>query len=97
VANLIALLATAVANTAVNRRLTFGVRGTERAWQHQAQGLVVFAIGLGLTSGSLAALHAANAAPSTAVELSVLVGANLLSTLVRFLMLRIWVFSRAVS
>jgi putative flippase GtrA len=30
-ANLIALLVTALANTAANRRLTFGVRGGERA------------------------------------------------------------------
>ena len=29
-ANLVALLITAVANTAANRRLTFGVRGRER-------------------------------------------------------------------
>ena len=57
-ANLLALLATAVANTAANRRLTFGVRGREDAAKHQGQGLVVFAVGLALTSGSLAALSA---------------------------------------
>jgi hypothetical protein len=33
-ANLLALLITAVANTAANRRLTFGVRGNDRAWRH---------------------------------------------------------------
>ena len=37
---------TAVANTAANRRLTFGVRGAAGRLRHQAQGLVVFAIGL---------------------------------------------------
>ncbi|MFC3743323.1 bifunctional glycosyltransferase family 2/GtrA family protein [Paractinoplanes deccanensis] len=91
-ANFIALLVTAIANTAVNRRLTFGVRGNEGAWRHQAQGLIVFGIGLLLTSGSLALLDAVAQSPSKPVELFVLVMANLLATAVRFLMLRIWVF-----
>jgi putative flippase GtrA len=94
-ANLIALLVTAVANTAANRRLTFGVRGTDRAWRHQAQGLVVFAIGLSLTSGSLALLDRVAVAPPKALELTVLVTANLVATGVRFLMMRIWVFRAA--
>jgi putative flippase GtrA len=91
-ANLIALLVTAVANTAANRRLTFGVRGGERAVRHQAQGLVVFAVGLGLTSGSLAALGALSSNPPRALELGVLVAANLIATGVRFLLMRLWVF-----
>ena len=91
-ANLLALLVTAVANTAANRRLTFGVRGSDGAARHQGQGLVVFAIGLGLTSGSLALLHLAVLAPPTAVEIAVLVVANLVATVVRFVLLRHWVF-----
>jgi putative flippase GtrA len=91
-ANLIALLVTAVANTAANRRLTFGVRGPDQAWRHQAQGLVVFGIGLGLTSGSLALLDALHTTAHPTLELAVLVGANLVATGVRFLMMRIWVF-----
>ena len=91
-ANLIALLVTAVANTAANRRVTFGVRGSDRAVRHQAQGLVVFAIGLGLTSGSLAALGALSGHPPKALELGVLIGANLIATGVRFLLMRVWVF-----
>ncbi|GAA2488066.1 bifunctional glycosyltransferase family 2/GtrA family protein [Winogradskya consettensis] len=90
-ANLIALLVTAIANTAVNRRVTFRVRGSDGAWRHQAQGLVVFGIGLGLTSGSLALLHLMTS-PPTYVELGVLVIANLIATGVRFLLMRIWVF-----
>ncbi|MFI7373769.1 glycosyltransferase [Actinoplanes sp. NPDC049668] len=93
-ANLVALLATAVANTAANRRLTFRVRGSDGAWRHQAQGLVVFAVGLGLTSGSLALLHLASD-PPTIVELGVLVVANLVATGVRFLLMRGWVFRAA--
>ncbi|MFI1993140.1 glycosyltransferase [Actinoplanes sp. NPDC020271] len=91
-ANLIALLVTAVANTAANRRLTFGVSGKDGALRHQAQGLVVFGIGLALTSGSLALLDAASTQPSRFVELTVLVLANLIATAVRFLMMRVWVF-----
>ncbi|MCF3100314.1 bifunctional glycosyltransferase family 2/GtrA family protein [Streptomyces roseoverticillatus] len=91
-ANAAALLLSALANTAANRRLTFGVRGRDRAVRQQAQGLVVFAIGLALTSGSLAALHAAGGSPSHGAELSVLVTANLAATVLRFLLLRAWVF-----
>jgi putative flippase GtrA len=95
VANLLALLVTAVANTAANRRLTFGVSGRRGAGRHQAQGLVVFGLGLALTSGSLALLHAVSATPARFVELTVLVAANLVATLLRFLLLRVWVFRTA--
>ncbi len=61
-ANALALLATAVANTAVNRRITFGVRTRTAHVRHQAQGLVVFGVGLALTSGALALLHATDPA-----------------------------------
>jgi putative flippase GtrA len=88
-ANLLALLVTALGNTAVNRRVTFGVGGREGALRHQAQGLLVFGVGLALTSGSLALLPDS---VTRSVEVVVLVGANLLATLVRFLMLRVWVF-----
>ncbi|MCX4692086.1 bifunctional glycosyltransferase family 2/GtrA family protein [Streptomyces sp. NBC_01408] len=91
-ANGAALLLSAVANTAANRRLTFGVRGRLRAVRHQAQGLVVFAIGLALTSGSLAALGAATAEPGHSTELAVLITANLAATVLRFLLFRAWVF-----
>ena len=94
-ANLVALLVTAVANTAANRRLTFRVRGSDRALRHQAQGLLVFAVGLSLTSGSLAALGALHTAPPARVELAVLIAANLIATGVRFLLMRIWVFRAA--
>ncbi|MGR4881766.1 glycosyltransferase [Streptomyces sp. LARHCF249] len=92
VANGAALLLSAVANTAANRRLTFGVRGRDRVVRHQAQGLVVFAIGLALTSGSLAALGAAAAHPAHGTELAVLITANLAATVLRFLLFRAWVF-----
>ena len=88
-ANLLALLVTAVANTAANRRLTFGISGRRHAARHQLQGLLAFALGLALTSGSLAALHAVTAAPPRPVELAVLVAANLAATALRFVLLRL--------
>ena len=94
VANLVALLLTAVVNTGVNRRLTFGVRGRTKMARDQAGGLAVFALGLLLTSGSLVLLHAL-ADPSRAFEVTVLVLANLAATVLRFLLLRRWVFGRA--
>jgi putative flippase GtrA len=92
-ANLVALLVTAVANTAANRRFTFGVRG-RGAGRHQLQGLVVFALGLGVTSGSLALLSTLSRHPARATELTVLVAANLVATVLRFVLLRGWVFAR---
>ena len=90
-ANLVALLLTAVGNTTANRRLTFGVRGLDGVARHQCQGLLVFALGLGLTSGALALLTAFGE-PARATELVVLVAANLCATVLRFLLLRGWVF-----
>ncbi|UGQ13719.1 bifunctional glycosyltransferase family 2/GtrA family protein [Yinghuangia sp. ASG 101] len=97
VANALALLVTAVANTAANRRFTFGVRGRSDAIRHQAQGGLAFVIGLLVTSLALGALHMTAPGASRAVELTVLVAANALATLVRFLMLRVWVFRTAPS
>ncbi len=91
-ANALALLVCAVANTAANRRFSFGVRGRSGALRHQARGLLVFALGLGLTSGALAALHLADPGAGARTELAVLVAANLTATLLRFLLLRAWVF-----
>ncbi|MCF2526142.1 bifunctional glycosyltransferase family 2/GtrA family protein [Yinghuangia soli] len=91
-ANALALLVTAVGNTAANRRFTFGVRGRSGALRHQAQGGLAFVLGLAVTSLALGALHVAAPGASRAVELTALVAANALATLVRFLLLRVWVF-----
>ncbi len=91
-ANLTALLVTAVANTAANRRLTFGIRGGVGPARAQLHGLVVFALGLALTSGSLWSLHAATATPSRTAEVAVLLTANAAATLLRFVLFRGWVF-----
>jgi len=91
-ANLVALLVTAIANTAANRRITFGVRGRPGAGRAQLQGLIVFGLGLALTSGTLAALHDVTATPSRGTEVALLVAANALATLLRFVLFRGWVF-----
>jgi putative flippase GtrA len=91
-ANLIALLVTAIGNTAANRRFTFGVEGGNKAARHHVEGLIVFGIALAITSGSLVALHAVVPEPGRYVDATVLVAANLLATAVRFVLLRGWVF-----
>jgi putative flippase GtrA len=94
-ANALALMITAVANTAANRRLTFGIRAREGLLRHHMQGLAVFAFGLGLTALALAALRVSVPDPSRSVELAVLVIANLVTTITRFVALRTWVFAHA--
>jgi putative flippase GtrA len=91
-ANVVALLVTTLANTAANRRLTFGVRGRDGSARHQLQGLVVFGIGLGLTTGALALLGHLVPDASRTVELAVLILANAVATAVRFVLFRAWVF-----
>jgi putative flippase GtrA len=92
VASALALLVTAIANTAANRRLTFAIRGASGAVRHQLQGLLVFGLALALTSGALATLHVLSPHPSRTLELGVLTSANLVATVLRFVLLRGWVF-----
>jgi putative flippase GtrA len=87
-ANLTALLLTAIANTAANRAFTFGIRGRGGVARHQMHGLAVFAFGLAITSGSLYVLHRFDPTIGKVVELSILVVANLVATVVRFVALR---------
>jgi putative flippase GtrA len=96
-ANALALALSAVANTAANRRFTFGRRGREGLVRHHLQGLIVFGLCLALTSGSLALLGAlAPNAPAT-VELAALVAANLVATALRYAAMRLWIFGPGSS
>lgn len=92
-ANLLALLTTAVANTAANRRFTFGIAGGSDAARHHFEGLLVFGIGLALTSGALAFVHQSTT-PDRWLELVTVTAANLAATAVKFLLFRLWVFRR---
>ncbi|UKA67439.1 bifunctional glycosyltransferase family 2/GtrA family protein [Arthrobacter sp. FW306-05-C] len=89
-ANFLALLITAVANTGANRRFTFGIQGGNPV-RHHFEGLIVFGIGLLLTSGALALVHRTTTSDRWAEVLTV-VAANLAATAVRFLLFRLWVF-----
>jgi putative flippase GtrA len=91
-ANALALLVTAVANTAANRRFTFGVSGRHRRLRQHAEGLVVFGLGLAMTTGALGLLARTGPDPGRGAELAALVAANAAATLVRFVLLRSWVF-----
>jgi putative flippase GtrA len=91
-ANAAALLATAIANTVANRRLTFRRRGRERMVRHHLGGLAAFAAGLAVTTGALAGLAAAHPHPGRTAELAAALGAGALATVVRYVLLRGWVF-----
>jgi putative flippase GtrA len=88
-ANVISLLVTAVSNTAANRRLTFGISGRDGSARHQFKGLIAFGICLALTSGALAAL---GPGAGRLAEVSALIAANLVASVLRFLLYRHWVF-----
>jgi putative flippase GtrA len=88
----LALALTAVANTAANRRLTFGVRGREGLARQQLAGLLVFVIALALTSGALSVLHILDGHPPRLLEVIVLVVASLAATVTRYVALATWVF-----
>lgn len=93
ISNLVALAITAVLNTAANRRFSFGVRGRDNALRHQLFGLGVFLLGWLVTAGSLLLLHTVAPDATKHIELIILVIANLVATLTRFVGLR-WVFRK---
>ena len=88
VANAVALLLTAVGNTAANRWLTFGIRGNDGLARHHAAGLLALGAALVITSTSLLALNSADPSHGRVAEVATLVAANAVATVVRFLFLR---------
>lgn len=88
-ANVVSLLLATAANTAVNRRFTFGISGRDGWVTHQAKGYAVLAIALVITTAIAALLPPTTTRP---IELAALTGANLFATLVRFVLFRIWIF-----
>ncbi len=91
-ASAVALAITAVANTAANRRLTFGVRGRERLARQHLAGFIVFLIALALTNGALDVIHRLDAHAPRLLEATVLVVATLAATVTRYFALATWVF-----
>lgn len=94
-ANLVALAVTAVANTAANRRLTFGVRGRDGLMRQYAGSALVFLLALGITDGALVLLDHYDRRPSRLMDLSILVVATFVATVCRFAALRTFVFTGA--
>jgi putative flippase GtrA len=93
-ANAVSLLVTCVLNTAANRRFTFGAAGTGRVLRQQLEAGVAFVIGLALSSAGLLMLELlAGPHAGRGAELITVVGCNALTTAIRFLLLRAWVFS----
>ena len=90
-ANLGSLVMVTLLNTEANRRLTFAGSGGSRRRIH-IQALVVFGLYYALTSGALLALQQLLARPSRWLEIAVLLGASLVGTAARFMLLRSWVF-----
>ena len=96
-ANFLALLLTAIGNTAANRRFTFGISGPEKLFTQQFQGFIVFLLAWTMTSSSLLLLHALTSDTHPSLELFVLTAANIFATLLRFVLLRLWVFGERKS
>lgn len=92
VANTVALLVAAIANTWANRRWTFGITGREGAVRHQVQGLLVFALTLGMTSGGLALLGVLAPGSPTWLETGVVAVTTVAATAVKYAAMRWWVF-----
>ena len=97
VANAVALLVTAVGNTLVNRRFTFGVRERRGIAGDLIAGFVALGLALLITSAAVAILGVVAPSAGRVVEIAVLTAANVLATLMRFLVLRTWIGSRATS
>jgi putative flippase GtrA len=91
-ANLVALTVTTVFNTEANRRFTFIGAGRSLVRVH-TQAALVFLGYYALTSVALLTVSSLVAQPPRALEVGVLLGASVLGTVGRFLLLRGWIFA----
>ncbi len=87
-ANALALIATTLGNTAANRRFTFGVRGRDRLIHHRLAGLAGLGLALFITTTAIGLLDQRSGHPSRLAEVTVLVAANGVATVCRFVLLR---------
>lgn len=91
-ANAVALVIATIGNTAANRWWTFGVVGRRRLVLHHGQALLIFAITWVATTAALAIQHSVSPGASTLAQTLVVTLANVVSTLVRFVAMRSWIF-----
>jgi putative flippase GtrA len=92
-ANYLAWAITAILDTAANRRWTFDATCRVSQVRAQIEGLLIFVVSLVSTSLALAVLDAWVTDPGRPLETAALVGANLVAGLLRFELLRRWVFA----
>jgi putative flippase GtrA len=92
-ADVVALGACSIANTAANRRLTFSLQGRAGRGRHYAGGLALSILPIGVTFVALAGL-AVTSVGSVAVRVAVLTAASAAAAVARFVLLRRWVFGR---
>jgi putative flippase GtrA len=92
-ANALALALCSIVNMGANRRITFSDRAPFRRRDQLLGGLAVFATSLGLTSLALLAVAGIGETSVTA-DLIAIVVANGVAALVRFVLLRAWVFRK---
>ena len=90
-ANGLALVTTAIGNTAANRRLTFGVTGRDGLARDHGAGLVAFGLAIGLTTAAATLLDRVAPGSPRLVEIAVLSAANVAATVGRFVLLRAWI------
>ena len=91
VANLVALLLATAANTATNRRWTFGVTGRGAA-RHQVQGYALFGITWLFTAPGLWAVAALAPGSTTAVRTAAVAVMTAVAAGARFVAMRAWMF-----
>ncbi len=94
-ANAAALVLTSLMNTALNRRLTFKISGQRRMARDHLNGMIVIAVALVITGGSLGMLHWLHPDATVSDELWTTTLSGFVATAVRFTMLRHWIFRRA--
>ena len=93
-ANFFALSLTMLFNFAANRKYTF--RMTQGAWPVQGvQYLAVYLLGLGASSGALHVSLTLVSEPPRPLETLLAVAAGAVATVIRFVLLSIWVFRPA--
>ncbi|MFM2078088.1 MAG: hypothetical protein RJA49_1978, partial [Actinomycetota bacterium] len=94
-ANLVAFTLTSVVNIWANRRYTFGHRGRSDRGQQYVGAAVVWAVGAALSTAALALVLAADG--SLGAEVLALLAVWTVMAVVRFTLLRSWVFRRRAT
>lgn len=89
-ANALSLIISTIANTAVNRRFTFGVNGRDGAARVQLQSLLLLGVTWGLTAFALWLLGELAPDASTTLAAATFMIGNAVATIVRFVLLRKW-------